>query len=51
MAWKLSCDALVIWEEVGEAMYRIDRSLFHITSNAEIRPTLAAAAVASATSA
>jgi muramoyltetrapeptide carboxypeptidase len=24
-------------EEVGEAMYRIDRSLFHITSNAEIR--------------
>jgi muramoyltetrapeptide carboxypeptidase len=24
-------------EEVGEAMYRIDRSLFHITSNAEVR--------------
>ena len=23
--------------EVGEAMYRIDRSLFHITSNADIR--------------
>jgi muramoyltetrapeptide carboxypeptidase len=24
-------------EEVSEAMYRIDRSLFHITSNAQIR--------------
>ena len=24
-------------EEVGEAIYRIDRSLFHITSNAGIR--------------
>ena len=24
-------------EEVAEAMYRIDRSLFHITSNYEIR--------------
>jgi muramoyltetrapeptide carboxypeptidase len=24
-------------EEVGEAMYRIDRLLFHITSNSEIR--------------
>jgi muramoyltetrapeptide carboxypeptidase len=28
---------VLILEEVGEAMYRIDRSLFHITSNAEIR--------------
>src|SRR5262249_55993701 len=28
---------VLMLEEVGEAMYRIDRSLFHITSNAEIR--------------
>jgi muramoyltetrapeptide carboxypeptidase len=28
---------ILMLEEVGEAMYRIDRSLFHITSNAEIR--------------
>jgi muramoyltetrapeptide carboxypeptidase len=27
---------VLMLEEVGEAMYRIDRSLFHITSNAEI---------------
>ena len=26
-----------VLEEVEEAMYRIDRSLFHITSNADIR--------------
>jgi muramoyltetrapeptide carboxypeptidase len=30
-------DHVLMLEEVGEAMYRIDRSLFHITSNAEIR--------------
>jgi muramoyltetrapeptide carboxypeptidase len=28
---------VLMLEEVGEAMYRIDRSLFHITSNAAIR--------------
>jgi muramoyltetrapeptide carboxypeptidase len=28
---------VLMLEEVGEAMYRIDRSLFHITSNAGIR--------------
>jgi muramoyltetrapeptide carboxypeptidase len=28
---------VLMLEEVGEAMYRIDRSLFHITNNAEIR--------------
>ena len=28
---------VLMLEEVGEAMYRIDRSLFHITSNAKIR--------------
>ena len=28
---------VLMLEEVGEAMYRIDRSLFHITSNANIR--------------
>jgi muramoyltetrapeptide carboxypeptidase len=28
---------VLMLEEVAEAMYRIDRSLFHITSNAEIR--------------
>jgi muramoyltetrapeptide carboxypeptidase len=28
---------VLMLEEVGEAMYRIDRSLFHITSNADIR--------------
>ena len=28
---------VLMLEEVGEAMYRIDRSLFHITSNTEIR--------------
>jgi len=28
---------VLMLKEVGEAMYRIDRSLFHITSNAEIR--------------
>jgi muramoyltetrapeptide carboxypeptidase len=28
---------VLMLEEVGEALYRIDRSLFHITSNAEIR--------------
>jgi muramoyltetrapeptide carboxypeptidase len=28
---------VLMLEEVDEAMYRIDRSLFHITSNAEIR--------------
>jgi len=28
---------VLMLEEVGEAMYRIDRLLFHITSNAEIR--------------
>ena len=28
---------VLMLEEVGEAMYRIDRSLFHITSNDEIR--------------
>ncbi len=28
---------VLMLEEVSEAMYRIDRSLFHITSNAEIR--------------
>jgi muramoyltetrapeptide carboxypeptidase len=28
---------VLMLEEVGEAMYRIDRSLFHITSNVEIR--------------
>jgi muramoyltetrapeptide carboxypeptidase len=28
---------VLMLEEVGEAMYRIDRTLFHITSNAEIR--------------
>jgi muramoyltetrapeptide carboxypeptidase len=28
---------VLMLEEVEEAMYRIDRSLFHITSNAEIR--------------
>ncbi len=28
---------VLMLEEVGEAMYRIDRSLFHITSSAEIR--------------
>src|SRR5215467_5332857 len=28
---------VLMLEEIGEAMYRIDRSLFHITSNAEIR--------------
>ena len=28
---------MLMLEEVGEAMYRIDRSLFHITSNPEIR--------------
>jgi muramoyltetrapeptide carboxypeptidase len=28
---------ILMLEEVGEAMYRIDRSLFHITSNAGIR--------------
>jgi muramoyltetrapeptide carboxypeptidase len=28
---------VLMLEEVGEAMYRIDRSLFHITSNPEIR--------------
>ena len=28
---------VLMLEEVGEAMYRIDRSLFHITGNAEIR--------------
>lgn len=28
---------ILMLEEVGEAMYRIDRSLFHITSNADIR--------------
>lgn len=28
---------VLMLEEVGEAMYRIDRSLFHITSYAEIR--------------
>ena len=28
---------VLMLEEVGEAMYRIDRALFHITSNAEIR--------------
>jgi hypothetical protein len=31
------CGHVLMLEEVGEAMYRIDRSLFHITSNAEIR--------------
>jgi muramoyltetrapeptide carboxypeptidase len=30
-------DHVLMLEEVGEAMYRIDRSLFHITSNVEIR--------------
>ena len=30
---------VLMLEEVGEAMYRIDRSLFHITSNAEVRKT------------
>jgi muramoyltetrapeptide carboxypeptidase len=28
---------VLMLEEVGEAMYRIDRSLFHITSNANVR--------------
>ena len=28
---------VLMLEEVSEAMYRIDRALFHITSNAEIR--------------
>jgi muramoyltetrapeptide carboxypeptidase len=28
---------VLMLEEVGEAMYRIDRSLFHITSNADVR--------------
>jgi muramoyltetrapeptide carboxypeptidase len=28
---------VLMLEEVGEALYRIDRSLFHITSNAKIR--------------
>jgi muramoyltetrapeptide carboxypeptidase len=28
---------VLMLEEVGEAMYRIDRSLFHITSNVQIR--------------
>ncbi|HXN42858.1 MAG TPA: hypothetical protein VN917_01325, partial [Xanthobacteraceae bacterium] len=28
---------VLMLEEVSEAMYRIDRSLFHITSNAQIR--------------
>jgi muramoyltetrapeptide carboxypeptidase len=28
---------VLMLEEVGEAMYRIDRALFHITSNAGIR--------------
>jgi muramoyltetrapeptide carboxypeptidase len=28
---------VLMLEEVGEALYRIDRSLFHITSNADIR--------------
>ena len=28
---------VLMLEEVGEAMYRIDRTLFHITGNAEIR--------------
>ena len=28
---------VLMLEEVSESMYRIDRSLFHITSNAEIR--------------
>ena len=28
---------VLMLEEVGEAMYRIDRTLFHITSNADIR--------------
>ncbi len=28
---------VLMLEEVGEAMYRIDRSLFHITSNVEIK--------------
>ena len=28
---------ILMLEEVGEAMYRIDRSLFHITSNANVR--------------
>ena len=28
---------VLMLEEVGEAMYRIDRSLFHVTSNPEIR--------------
>src|SRR5262245_43342437 len=30
-------DHVLMLEEVGEAMYRIDRSLFHITSNVEFR--------------
>ena len=30
---------VLMLEEVGEAMYRIDRSLFHITSNANVRGT------------
>ena len=30
-------DHILIIEEVGEYMYRIDRSLFHITSNAGVR--------------
>jgi muramoyltetrapeptide carboxypeptidase len=30
-------DHVLMLEEVGEAMYRIDRLLFHITSNPEIR--------------
>src|SRR2546429_5926565 len=29
--------SVLMLEEVAEAMYRIDRSLFHITSNARIR--------------
>jgi muramoyltetrapeptide carboxypeptidase len=28
---------VLMLEEVGEAMYRMDRSLFHITSNANVR--------------
>ena len=28
---------VLMLEEVGEAMYRIDRSLFHITSNTNVR--------------
>jgi muramoyltetrapeptide carboxypeptidase len=31
---------VLLLEEVAEAMYRIDRSLFHITSNAQIRKVL-----------